>query len=140
MFGLGQEEFAWGWGGLSKILKREWNRTEGRRHKDFKKGRKLGQGLGTLKRGGGGLEPDVVNKKSLTSSNEQILLLGIRLKICNRKVIICWKRLKISKTGREYIKWFGGTLVTDLSIVFYFLKHDFTKRPTCGTLVTEFFL
>ena len=43
-----------GGGGLSKILKREWNRTEGRRHKDFKKGRKLGQGLGTLKRGGAG--------------------------------------------------------------------------------------
>ena len=45
----------------------------------------------------------VVDKKSLTSSNEQMLL-GIRLKICNRKVIICRKRLKISKTGREYIK------------------------------------
>ena len=78
-----------GGGGLSKILKREWNRTEGRRHKDFKKGRKLGQGLGTLKRGGGGpRNPLVVDKKSLTSSNEQMLL-GIRLKICNRKVIIC---------------------------------------------------
>ena len=77
-----------GGGGLSKILKREWNRTEGRRHKDFKKGRKLGQGLGTLK-GGGGWNPMVVDKKSLTSSNEQMLLLGIRLKICNRKVIIC---------------------------------------------------
>ena len=78
-----------GGGGLSKILKREWNRTEGRRHKDFKKGRKLGQGLGTLKGGGGGWNPVVVDKKSLTSSNEQMLLLGIRLKICNRKVIIC---------------------------------------------------
>ena len=30
----------------------EWNSTEGRGHKDFKKGGKLGQGVGVLKTGG----------------------------------------------------------------------------------------
>ena len=44
-----QEGFAWGWGELSKIL---W---KGRRNKDFKKGGdKLGQAVGTLKKGQGG--------------------------------------------------------------------------------------
>ena len=33
-----------------KYLKRWWNRTEGRGHKDFKRGGKLGQGVGALKR------------------------------------------------------------------------------------------
>ena len=33
-----------------KYLKREWNRKEGRGHKDFEKGAgKLGQGVGALK-------------------------------------------------------------------------------------------
>ena len=35
-----------------KYLKRGWNRTEGRGHKDFEKGGdKLGQGVGALKGG-----------------------------------------------------------------------------------------
>ena len=34
-------------------LKGGWNKTEGRGHKDFKNGCKLGQGVGALKRGGG---------------------------------------------------------------------------------------
>ena len=42
-----------GGGNCLKYLKRGWNRTEGREHKDFKKGAKLGQGVGALKRGGG---------------------------------------------------------------------------------------
>ena len=35
-----------------KYLERGWNRKEGRGHKDFKKGVKLGQGVRALKRGG----------------------------------------------------------------------------------------
>ena len=41
-----------GRGNCLKYLKRGWNRKEGRGHKDFKKGGKLGQGVGALKRGG----------------------------------------------------------------------------------------
>ena len=37
-----------------KYLKRGWNRKEGRGNKDFEKGGKLGQGVGTLKWDGGG--------------------------------------------------------------------------------------
>ena len=37
-----------------KYLKRGWNTKEGRANKDFKKGSKLGQGVGALKGGGGG--------------------------------------------------------------------------------------
>ena len=36
-----------------KYLGRGWNRKEGRGHKDFKKGVKLGQGVRALKRRGG---------------------------------------------------------------------------------------
>ena len=42
-----------GGGNCLKYVKGGWNRTERRGHKDFKKGGKLGQGMGTLKRGGG---------------------------------------------------------------------------------------
>ena len=46
-----------GWGGLclKKYLEMEegWNRKEGREHKYFKKGGKLCQGVGALKRGAG---------------------------------------------------------------------------------------
>ena len=38
-----------------EYLKRGWNRKERRGNKDFKKGGKMGQGVGTLKKGG--LEP-----------------------------------------------------------------------------------
>ena len=41
-------------GNCLKYLKRGWNRTEGRRQKDFKKGGRLGQGVGALKMVGGG--------------------------------------------------------------------------------------
>ena len=41
-----------GGGNCLKYLKRGWNREEGRGNKDFKKGSKLGQGVGALKRGG----------------------------------------------------------------------------------------
>ena len=51
LVGLGQEGVAWGWGNCLKYLKRGWNR-EGRGNRDFKKGGKLGQGVGALKRGG----------------------------------------------------------------------------------------
>ena len=36
-----------------KYLKRGWSRTERRGHKDFKKGGKLGQWVGALKKGRG---------------------------------------------------------------------------------------
>ena len=39
-----------GGGNCLKYLKRRWNRKEGRRNKDFKKGGKVGQEVGTLKR------------------------------------------------------------------------------------------
>ena len=38
-----------GGGNCRKYLKRGWNRKEGRGNKDFKKGSKLGQGVGALK-------------------------------------------------------------------------------------------
>ena len=41
-----------GRGNCLKYLKRGWNRKEGRRNKDFKKGDKLGQGVGALRRWG----------------------------------------------------------------------------------------
>ena len=41
-------------GELSKILKRGWNKDKGRGNKDFKKGGKLGQGVGGLKKRGAG--------------------------------------------------------------------------------------
>ena len=39
-----------GWGELSKIPQRRWNRKKGRGKKDFKKGYKLSQREGALKR------------------------------------------------------------------------------------------
>ena len=55
---LGQEGVEWGWGNCLKYLKRGWKGKKGRGNKDFKKGEdKLGQGVGALKSGGGGLEP-----------------------------------------------------------------------------------
>ena len=45
-----------GWENCLKYPKRGWNRKEGRENKDFKKGDKLDQEVGALKRGGG-LEP-----------------------------------------------------------------------------------
>ena len=42
-----------GGGNCLKYVKGGWNRTERRGHKDFKKGGKLGQGMGALKKGGG---------------------------------------------------------------------------------------
>ena len=38
-----------GGGNCLKYLERGWNRKEGSGHKDFKKGGKLGQGVGALK-------------------------------------------------------------------------------------------
>ena len=52
---LGQEEVARGWGNCLKYLQRGWKRKEWNGNKDIKKGGKQGQGMGTLK-GGGGLE------------------------------------------------------------------------------------
>ena len=43
-----------GGGNYLKYLKRGWNKEVGRGNKDFKKGEKLGQGVGTLKKGGVG--------------------------------------------------------------------------------------
>ena len=37
--------------GCLKCLKRGWNRTEGKGHKDFKKRGNLGQEVGALKKG-----------------------------------------------------------------------------------------
>ena len=40
-----------GGGDCLKYLRRCWDRTERKGHKDFKKGGSLSQGVGTLKRG-----------------------------------------------------------------------------------------
>ena len=54
--GLGQEEVAWEWLNCLKYLKTGYIRKDRKRNKRFKKGRrKLGQGLGALKKAG--LEP-----------------------------------------------------------------------------------
>ena len=53
MVGLGQQGLCEGGGNYLKYLRRGWNRKEGRGNKDFKKGYKLGQGVGALKRGRG---------------------------------------------------------------------------------------
>ena len=52
MVGLGQKGFARVWRNSLKYLKRGWNRKEGKGNKDFKKGGKLDQRVGALKRGG----------------------------------------------------------------------------------------
>ena len=44
-----------GGGNCLKYLKMWWNRKEHRGNKDFKKGGKLGQGVGALKRGRPGI-------------------------------------------------------------------------------------
>ena len=65
-------------GNCLKYLKRGWNRTEGRRQKDFKKGGRLGQGVGALKMvGGGGLE--LPYKLWFTEPNFTVAFLLIRL-------------------------------------------------------------
>ena len=46
-----------GRGNCLKYLKREWNRTAERGHKDFKKGGQAGSGGGCLKKGGGAGTP-----------------------------------------------------------------------------------
>ena len=46
-----------GEGNCLKYLKRRWNRKEGTGNKDFKKEGNLGQGVGALKRVGGGWNP-----------------------------------------------------------------------------------
>ena len=43
-----------GGGNCLKYLKRGWTRKVGKGNKDFKRGDKLGQGVGALKKGGGG--------------------------------------------------------------------------------------
>ena len=40
-----------GGGNCLKYIKRGWNRKEGRGNKDFKKGAKLGKGVGALRGG-----------------------------------------------------------------------------------------
>ena len=48
----------WGWGKCVKYLQRGWNRREQGEKKNFKKGGKLGQEVGAIKKmGRGGLEP-----------------------------------------------------------------------------------
>ena len=49
MVGIGRRDLGESGGNCLKYLKREWNRKEGRGHKDFKKGGKLGQEVGALK-------------------------------------------------------------------------------------------
>ena len=51
MVELGQEGVAGGWGRCLKYLKRGWNRKQEMGQKDVKKGDKLGEGVGALKRG-----------------------------------------------------------------------------------------
>ena len=41
-------------GDCLRYLKRRWNSNDGKGHKDFEKWGKLGQGMDSLKRGGGG--------------------------------------------------------------------------------------
>ena len=54
--GLGQEGLREGGGNCLKHLKRWWEKKRGGKTKILKRGGKLGQGVGALKRGGG-LEP-----------------------------------------------------------------------------------
>ena len=53
-----------GKGNYLKYLKKEWNRKDERRNKDFKKGGKLGQVMGALKRGRGLKPPYELGYKS----------------------------------------------------------------------------
>ena len=52
-----------GGGNCLKHLKRGWDRKERRANKDFKKGGKLGQGVGALKRESWNRLPNYVNNK-----------------------------------------------------------------------------
>ena len=49
----GRKGLCEGGGSCLKYLKREWKGKDGRENKDFKKGDKLGQGMGALKVGAG---------------------------------------------------------------------------------------
>ena len=53
MVGLGQKGVPRVAGNCLKYLKRGWNRKEGKGKKDFKRGGKLDQGVGALKKAGG---------------------------------------------------------------------------------------
>ena len=63
-----------GEGKCLKYLERGWNRKEGRGHKDFKKGVKLGQWEGALKRWGDGTP-------LRTTCNQFIILNNYRYKV-----------------------------------------------------------
>ena len=54
MVGLGQEGLPEGGRNCLKYLKRGWKRKEQRGNKDLKRGGELGQGVGAIKKGGGG--------------------------------------------------------------------------------------
>ena len=57
MVGLEQEGLCEGGGNSLKYLKRGWNRKEGMKNKDFKKGGQARSRGGCIKKGGGGWSP-----------------------------------------------------------------------------------
>ena len=70
------------WGNCLKCLKSGWNRNKGRGNKYFKKGGKLGQGSGSLKKGGPPYELSLVyhfqalNRNSMEYSIEFTIVMG----------------------------------------------------------------
>ena len=61
-----------GGGNCLKYLKMGWNRKEGRANKYFKKGGKLGQGVGSSKREGGSGIPLPTVKKSMKEKTKKV--------------------------------------------------------------------
>ena len=59
-------------GELSKVLKRVWNRTEGREHKDLKKGVNMSQRVGSLKKGVGTLLKTMLQHQIITRVEKKL--------------------------------------------------------------------
>ena len=102
-----------------KYLKKGQNRTEGRGHKDFKKGGKLGQGVGALKRRDwnpltnyGYASKYLMLKRALADTQVSLFILKKIWCKCMRYMGL----LKLSGTGqRRFLTFWGPFSLVDLT-------------------------
>ena len=99
----------WGWGNCLKYLKRVWNRTEGRGHKDFKKGGHAGSRGGYFKKGD---RNHLTNygKECIFQAKDIIMFLD-EVQVINQLVEI-WKRYMASEL-----------FITELECLTHFNSH-----------------
>ena len=79
-----------GGGNCLKYLKRGWDRKEGRGHKDFKKGGKLGQGVGTLK----GLRTMEKVSVHINVCMSKIICMPIKVSVCMYVMYVIFQTLE----------------------------------------------